>query len=126
VEDKLKANAELVVQQMSKVADMQFGYDRQSIEWLEGFIERQRTREDINQDKIDGMISTLGSYLGETIIRCHGGKWKNVDGQWCVQLNEGGSAFPFNKVRKQFANGREDSIGSFFDVIPKLSQIRNT
>lgn len=123
MEEMIKDNAELVVKQMREVSDIDFGYNAESVAWLEGYIERQRNREDIKQETIERLVSVFGSYLGECIIRCYGGKWENDDGQWRVRLDDKGAAYPFNKVEKQFENGAEDSIRSFFEAIPTLFAI---
>jgi hypothetical protein len=60
----------------------------------------------------------FGSFLGECIVRCYGGTWKQHDGVWCVAFDEKNVAFPFAKVAKQMDNGLEDGIASYFDVIP--------
>jgi hypothetical protein len=67
---------------------------------------------------VDGLVSVFGSYLGECVINCYGGYWENEDGQWRVSFNVENAVYPFGKVRKQFENGAEDSIKSFFEIIP--------
>lgn len=118
MEDKLKQNAELVVKQMSQVSGLDFGYDAQSVAWLDGYIERQRARTDLTRELVDGLVSVFGSYLGECVITCYDGYWENEDGQWRVSFNAENAVYPFAKVRKQFENGAEDSIRSFFETIP--------
>jgi hypothetical protein len=120
MEDKIRINAELVIKQLGPLSGLEFGYNAESITWIDGFIERQRCCPDIAKNTIDGLISTLGSFLGECIIRCFGGHWQNSDGEWCVCFDDGNMVFPFNKVKKQFLNGREDSIKSFFELIPVM------
>jgi len=114
----IKYNAELVVKQMRELSGIDFGYNAESVAWLEGYIERQRNRDDLEQETIDKLVSVFGSYLGECSIKNYGGKWENKDGQWCICFDEQNLAYPFNKVEKQFENGIEDSIKSFFEVIP--------
>jgi hypothetical protein len=123
MEEMIKYNAELVVKQMREISNVDFGYNAESVAWLEGYIERQRNRDDIEQETIQKLVSVLGSYLGECIIKCYGGKWENEDGQWRVWLGDKGAAYPFNKVEKQFENGIEDSIKGFFQTIPILFAI---
>jgi hypothetical protein len=118
VEDRIRANAELVIQQLGPLSGLEFGYNAESVGWVDGFIERQRNRSDIDKDTKDGLVNTLGSFLGECIIRCFGGHWQNADREWCVRFDDKNAVFPFSKVRKQFTNGPEDSIKSFFEVIP--------
>ncbi len=120
MEDKIRENAELVIEQLSPLSGLAFGYNAESIAWVDGFIEQQRGRSDIDQNAIDGLSNVLGSFLGECIIRCFGGNWQNADGEWCVRFDDKNAAYPFRKVRKQFANGQEDSIKKFFDVIPLI------
>ena len=120
MEDKIKQNAELVIRQMRQISGFGFGYDAQSVAWLDSYIERQRARDDLTQELIDSLVSVFGSYLGECVITCYGGHWENENGQWRVSFNEDNAVYPFGKVRKQFENGGEDSIKSFFEVIPVI------
>ena len=69
--EKIHANAELVIQSLGPISDLgeRFGYNRESIAWVEGFIERQRSRPDIKPEEVQRLISILGSFLGECVIR---------------------------------------------------------
>lgn len=120
MEDKIRANAELVIKQLGPLSNLEFGYNAESVVWVDGFIEQQRSRSDIDKNVIDGLINVLGSFLGECIIRCFGGQWQNVDGEWFIRFDDENAAYPFNKVRKQFTKGPEDSIKSFFELIPVM------
>jgi hypothetical protein len=120
MEDKIRATAELVIQQLGPLSNLPFGYNRESVAWVEGFIEQQRTRPDLDQNAVNGLVNVLGSFLGECIIRCFGGEWRQADEEWHVRFNAENAVYPFNKVRKQFANGAEDSIKRFFETIPVL------
>jgi hypothetical protein len=111
--ENIKKNAQLVAGQLN------LNFDEPSIKVLEGFIERQRER--MGEKGIDGLINTLGSYLGECIIRNYGGHWENdTDGSPYIQFDEKNGSYPFSKVRKQFKNGLEDSIYSFYTQIPTV------
>lgn len=114
----IRKNAELVVTQMQAVVDFPFGYTQDSVAFIDGFIERQRAHTDITPEMIENLVNTLGSFLGQTIIFCYGGDWREEDGNWAVAFDDTNKVYPFNKVRKQFANGEEDSIDSFFTAIP--------
>jgi hypothetical protein len=87
-----------------------FGFDAPSVQWVEGFIEHQRVRKDVGPELVGKMVSVLGSYLGECIIRAYGGKWSLGEAGWCVEFNAENVVFPFPKVENQFANGAEDGI----------------
>ena len=119
-QEKLRANAELVVGQLRQASGMDdFGYNAESVEWLDGFIERQRVRPEFaDETAADRLSQMLGSYLGECVISCYGGEWREQEGTWAVDFGGGNAAFPFNKVRKQFLNGASDSVHSWFQTIP--------
>jgi hypothetical protein len=115
----IRANAEMVVEQFGGSSGLDhFSFDAPSVQWVDGFIERQRVREDVGPEFVGKMISVLGSYLGESIIRSYGGKWSVGKEGWRVEFDAKNAAYPFAKVEKQFANGAEDGIYSFFTMIP--------
>jgi hypothetical protein len=68
---------------------------------------------------LEPVVLGFGSYLGETMRHLHGGDWcYNED--LGVHLDVAGKdikVFPFNKVRKRFLNGEEDSLEFFYKVI---------
>src|SRR5215510_9277367 len=105
----------MVVEQFSALSGLErFGFDAPSVEWIDGFIERQRVRDDVSPEFAGKMVSVLGSYLGECIIRSYGGHWVFADDGWRVEFDQKNAVYPFAKVEKQFANGRDggDSIYS--------------
>ncbi len=116
--DAIRSNAALV----SSIARDQLGqdlaFDEAAVRWLDGYIDRQHHSG--NPDNRDGLVSTLGSFLGECILHSFGGHWAMLDGSWCVRFDEKNAVFPFAKVAKQLENGSEDSVLSFFTVIPIL------
>jgi hypothetical protein len=116
VEENIKHNAKLVIEQMGQLSGLAFGYDTDSVSWLDGYI--NRIRRDVDQATTDRLVSVFGSYLGECVIKCHGGYWEKKEGQWRVSFDEKNGVYPFGKVGKQFENGSEDSIKSFFEIIP--------
>ncbi|XYH92783.1 hypothetical protein ACMHYB_33560 [Sorangium sp. So ce1128] len=117
----IRANAEMVVEKLGTSSGLDnFGFDARSVEWVDGFIERQRVREDVGPEFVGRMVNVLGSYLGESIIRTYGGRWSFGEYGWCVEFDARNAAYPFAKVQKQFSNGSGDSIYSFFSAIPIL------
>ncbi len=118
VQEQIRANAEMVVEQLRQISDVpNFGYNAASVAWVNDFIERQRIRPDQEGAGRERLCQTLGSYLGECVIVCYGGAWHLQEGTWAVAFNAGNAVFPFNKVRKHFANGSEDSVRSWFEMI---------
>jgi hypothetical protein len=115
--EMIRANAELVVRELGAASDIEFGFDEQSLAWVEGFLERQRAE---FPDTATGLVSVLGSYLGEAVIAAV------PDAQWDddpelglgVRFPNGDVVFPFAKVRKQIDAGAAagESIVSFYNV----------
>ena len=112
----LERNAALAVERFDPLVDFAFGRDRRSVEWLDGFIERQRVRPDLAPTTRDGLVDVLGSFLGACIVAESTGRW-HVDPEHgvAVRFPDGAMCFPFAKVGKQFADGNEagESIASF-------------
>jgi hypothetical protein len=122
LEEKVRANSEFVVNDLGrKASDLgeSFGYNRDSVEFVEGYIERTKQRR-ASQEQIDSLVQVLGSFLGECIRHAYGGEWREYEGNPGIFFENGTAAFPFNKVGMQFKNGLPDSILGFFDVIPKI------
>jgi hypothetical protein len=120
----IKQNAELVIELCQSLVDFEFGYDEQSVAWLEDYIVRMRQRGAF-ETSLDKFTAVYGSYLGEAIIAAHGGEWsEDEDGFPCV-LYRSVRIFPMNKVAKLMRDGLEggDSILSFYKVIPNFVEI---
>jgi hypothetical protein len=116
----LRANAELAIERLGPVSRLDFGLNRESVEWVEGFIERQRERLDFDPANLGALADVLGSFLGECLVVATGGEWFRDDeiGAWGVRFPNGSAAFPFAKVDKQFREGLVggESISSFYDT----------
>lgn len=119
--DRIRANAELVVTVVAKQLGQSISYDLEGVRWLEGYLQRQHEQKDGSLH--DGLVSTLGSFLGECIRRNYGGEWADWEGSWCVRFDEQNAVFPFAKVRKQLEFGAEDSVLSFYKVIPVMFKL---
>lgn len=117
--ENIKANAQMVVRDFGPHSGVaEFGYNRESVEYLEGMLERMRQRgvfED-EEERVH-MAGVFGSFLGEGIIAVYGGQWVQTEETWCVELAPHKQVFPFAKTYKQMSNGMEDSVWSFFRVI---------
>jgi hypothetical protein len=112
----IRANAALVVSIARDQLGQELNFDEQAVRWLDGYIQRQH--EAGEPTSRDGLVNTLGSFLGECIIRSFGGVWAYADGSWCVRFDAKNAVFPFGKVAKQLENGSVDSVLSFFTIIP--------
>ena len=114
---ELENLAELVRKQLN------LKYDADSVKFIEGFIERNKGNFEKEESK--SLINSLGSFLGQCIIENYGGQWQldNDTGSVAVVFDDKNKAFPFAKVSKQFENGLEDSVYSFYTVIPSIFKI---
>ena len=117
--ENIRHNGDLVLSEARKLTgDAGIGFNHAGVEWLDGFIRRQREGGD--PKNVEALVSTLGSFLGECIIRTHGGQWARMDGMVGVKFDDKSAAFPFAKASKHLNNGDEDSVLSFFKMIPKI------
>ncbi|MBS1639787.1 MAG: hypothetical protein JST94_02105 [Bacteroidetes bacterium] len=114
---ELENLAELVKTELS------LKYDTDSVKFIEGFIERNKNSFDKEQSQ--GLINSLGSFLGQCIIENYGGQWQtdNETGWIAVVFDNNNKAYPFAKVSKQFDNGLEDSVYSFYTGIPTVFKL---
>jgi hypothetical protein len=98
-------------------------FDEKGVKYLEGFIER--TKSQIAKEEWGGLINSCGAFLGQSIIEQYGGEWSTEEnGQISISFDENNKVFPFSKVSKQFDNGLEDSIYSFYSIIPKIFKLK--
>jgi len=122
LKEKIKANAELVIRQFSPLVDFQFGFNARSVAWLDAFIENQLQRPDLEERTRESLIDVLGSFLGECIISCFGGRWERVEDEWCICFSKQDVIYPFKKIGRRFTNGPRDSLKDFFEMIPAAFQ----
>jgi hypothetical protein len=120
MEEEIKANAERVVQEFGPISGIHFGYNHESVEWLDGYIQRLRQSDVFDEATRKKLTIVFGSFLGECVVKCYGGKWEQQKGDWCVAFGSRDLAFPFAKVAKQMEGEPYQSIASFFRLIPIL------
>ena len=118
---KIRENAELVISTILKGYRIQLTYDLAGIQWMDGYLDRLHMN--FPPDKRSGPVEVLGSFVGECIISTYGGVWIRKDTGLGIQINERVWVAPFNKVYKQLENGPEDSVASFFTLIPLIDKM---
>jgi len=125
LEERFREMAEKLITTMGAQSGLELGYDDASVEWVDGFVERQRVR--FQGEEAQGLVNVIGAFLGECVIANHGGRWREDEHGWGVFFDDGNAAYPFAKVRKQFDNGREggDSVHSFYETIGVLFNKRS-
>ena len=114
--EHIRKNAELVISVAKDELGQTLNYDLEGVTWLDGYIQRQHNA-GLPVDP-DQLTNTLGSYLGECVIRSYGGEWAEIDGVIGIKLDGNNAIFPFSKVLKHLENGSEDSVKSFYEIIP--------
>lgn len=123
MQEHLEKNADLVIQTLRPLSQIDFGFNAESVKWVEGYIDRLRERGQLEPaTKRDQLIGVLGSFLGECMVRCHGGRWlyTEEDG-WGVVIGDF-TAYPFNKVGKQMDAGLEEGIEALFTCAPLVAK----
>jgi len=118
---QIRSNADVIVASCNYTCGFEFGFNEQSVEWLDGFIEKLRSGP-FSEEQREAMQTNIGCYLGEAIIRAHGGKWSLNEQGWHVLFPIGTRAFPFSKVRKRFLDGEFDSITGFYRVAGEFAK----
>jgi hypothetical protein len=100
----------------TKACDLSLSYDRQSLDWLDGYIERNRHI--FSEERRYHWAISFGYILGEAIIRAFGGTWEyNQEyAEWMV--NVGPSLFIANPIGKVYKHLTEScsTMTSYFDV----------
>ncbi len=117
---RLPELAALAVERLGPHSDVEFGLNRDSVAWVEGYIERERERRG-PEGEVDGTVNVLGAFLGECIRAAAAADWlwDEFQQDWGLALAAGGRVFPMGKVYRQYHSGLAsgESILSFYDVV---------
>jgi hypothetical protein len=91
-------------------------YGTAALTWIEDVIEMRR---DVwNAEQKEGFAQNAGAYLGECLLRAHGGEWATTQVGLAVVLNDGKDVLlPFSRVTKYMQRGKDESIAFFFSVV---------
>lgn len=121
--DDYRIAGQEVATQLQHDLGVELNFDEQSIEWLDGYI--NRCRESMPKETKPGLAAALGAYVGEAIIKTYGGAWtyNEQTKQWGIKLNDGNIAFPIAKVYKQLEEDEFHSVHSFFTILPLIGKI---
>lgn len=118
--EQLCDTAERLIVTFREHMNKELTFDGESVEWIDGYIERMRPH--FPADKRSGLVTSLGAFVRECMIRNYGGQWMERDGSWGVQVSKRIWACPFSKIEKQFENGSVDSVASMFRCTPVLDK----
>ncbi len=113
--ENIRLNAELVSKTFGENNGVNLAFDEDSVEWVDGYIERNR--ETWDEQTAARLSGVFGSFLGECIRLNFGGEWQMNEFGLGIVFEDGNTAYPFNKIKKQIENGAVDSIASFYNTI---------
>ncbi len=120
---QLQANADMIVSTFASEMQVQLTFDRRGAGWLDDYI--LRVRERFSPAERESLVSALGAFLGEALLRHYGGQWVEHHGTWGVQLNGQTWLSPFDKIDERFDSHRAtDSIADLFCRAPLLRNHR--
>src|SRR5262245_2349150 len=115
---EIKKNAQWVIDNFGPQSGLpHFGYDAQSVGYLDTFIDRQGMSFRSSEKSIERIISLLGAFVGEAIIATYGGEWQQRENGISVAVQSGGQMHfiqPFDKVHKRLINGKEENLRAYF------------
>ena len=110
----LTAAAEAVRQQL-RVAN----FDAAAVAELARFIEVQRATLATPTAERQGIVTALGCFLGECLVRTYNAEWAaGPDGTTGVGLAERLFFNPFHLIEAQLRQGEKASVAAFFASVP--------
>jgi len=99
------------------------GYDNASIRHVDAWVDGPEFREEWAQGSVASAYD-VGAYLGEAIIRRHGGRWSFAPQGPVVQVQRNGLHVidPFGKVRKRVVDGASDELLALVDTVEHVTR----
>ncbi len=108
--------ARLHVEKAASIGGVELEYDEACFEHTDSMIEEGWRGE--QPAMLDVVVQTFGSFLGEAIRSLHGGEWDFDEQNQVVYLRGVGpkqvSVFPFDRVRRRFVDGADQSIAAYY------------
>jgi hypothetical protein len=99
------------------------GFDNESILKADAWVDSPEFRAAWEQKNM-ALVHDLAAYLGEAVIRRHGGKWSfSQPGGPAVQIKRNGVHFiePFAKVQKRVLNGPVDQLLGLVNLVGEVA-----
>lgn len=132
--DTFRKEAKDTVNRAKEIFEMKLDFTSDSIKTLDNIIEEgwKTPMRESEAYELSMSILSLGSYLGETIIKKLGGRWQ-VDtteenpvekmlSAKIVDLGKIAEIYPFVKTFKRFVNGKEDSLDFYYRSLERISK----
>ena len=123
-------HAELIVEPAKNISNVELDFSPGSLAYLDEIIEGFQN-EGIAAEEIAATLFCFGCYVGEVILRNHGGIWMdakdtpmNEFALFPIVLQIGKHSFcnPIGKVFKRFETGEEDSLVQFYEIFTKKKE----
>lgn len=110
----LQATADECVKRFKDVFDIQLDFSEESLQRLDKLI----SEIDKPPTNLNLVVTELGSYLGEMLVRNLHGRWIVYETLFhsAIALDKEGETtfYPFHKVYKRFTKGSEESLWYFY------------
>lgn len=124
LEQDIIAAAEWVANALN-VSGYKADYTLESMKEVDRFFDEQNTPTGILSKNRGQILFSLGSYVGQTIIKLHGGSWITDDNDpqgeinAAVKLNDGTVMCPMIRCMKRYTEGAEEGIWAYVYVLDK-------
>ena len=121
------AHAQLAVDAARNVDRVELDFSPQSLSEVDRILSKFHA-EKLRADQIGETVFSFGCYVGEVLVRHHGGSWQMPERGFLARLGLGNSNMmvvqmpngivwnPIGKAFKLLENGKEDSVSYFYDV----------
>jgi len=120
IERRIRLYASSLVKECQELTDFEFGYNEESLEWVDRFINQQQAQNHRTSELEMDMMAKIGSFFGECIHKNYGGRWIKFENTWAIEVDSYLMVLPFDKTKKRFRNSEEDGIVSLFRSIPHI------
>lgn len=92
-----------------------FTWDQAEVSRLDNLCE-EFLRTNPPDERRHSMIMAMGAYIGELLVRHHGGRWKYDPDQRAavIAMPNGLDGYPHNKVAKRLDRGSEHNLFQFY------------
>ena len=122
---QIKKNAQSLIENLGPESGVEnFGYNAESVAYLDGFIDRQGQGIRSSPQAINNFVSLAGAFLGESVIAAYGGQWHESASGISICIEAGAQQhllMPFHRVHNRLVNGTEYSLDYFFSsAIPQI------
>ncbi len=132
--ETFRKEAQETVSTAKEIFEAKLDFTAESIKTLDKMIEEgwKTPMGEKEAYELSMSILSLGSYLGETIIKNLGGKWQ-VDiaeknpvekmlSAKIIDLGKIAEIYPFGKTFKRFVSGKEDSLDFYYISLERINK----